>query len=536
MKHRENTKSALAALLLGSVAAQAATWYVSPSGSDSNAGAKDKPFASLAKAQMSATAGDTVWIRGGTYSFTAASNTCGGSQTAVVDAVSLTKSGTKGKSIRYWAYPGETPVFDFHGMKDDCRVKGFTVSGSWIHMKGLEIKGVPQNNNKNHESWAVWVSGSFNTFELLNMHHNMGPGLFIQKGSGNLGLNCDSHHNWDSLTSNGSGQSADGFGVHVSAADTGNILRGCRAWMNTDDGYDLINAFAPVTIEHCIAAYSGYEPGTTKSLAAGNGNGFKMGGYGADATVLPAKVPKHRSLFNLAFNCKANGFYANHHPGDIDFFNNTAINSHVQYDMLGLKADGTTTGTAITVGVFRNNIAYGGTAIADNKNNASDDSQNSWNLAAPAASDFQSLDTAGVFGPRDAEGDIPSFKFAHLATASKYHAAGADVGFGSKPDLGAFPDGSTSVISVAAFVSSAVLRPVAKMDGWIVDVDLPVAAKVRVELLDPQGRKVGDVRNLFLPAGASEVPVSMSCGGLGILRAFKSMARLPTPGKSCSTS
>ena len=74
-------------------------------------------------------------------------------------------------------------------MADDCRIKGFDVTGSWIHLKGLEITGVKQNNKLNAESWGVWISGSNNTFEQLNVHHIMGTGLFINGGGGNLVLN-----------------------------------------------------------------------------------------------------------------------------------------------------------------------------------------------------------------------------------------------------------------------------------------------------------------------------------------------------------
>ena len=496
---------------------QASTWYVSPSGSDGNGGTQAKPFASVLKAQSSATAGDTVWIRGGTYKFTAANNSCGGSQTAIVDVIPLSKSGSKGNPILYWAYPGETPLFDFSGVQDDCRIKGFTVSGNWIHMKGLEIVGVPQHNNLNHESWGVWVSGSFNIFELLNMHDNMGPGLFIQKGAGNLGLNCDSHHNWDKLTSNGSGQSADGFGVHVGASDTGNVLRGCRAWMNTDDGYDLINCFASATIEHCIAAYSGYEPGTKKSLAAGNGNGFKLGGYGADATLLPTKIPKHRGLFNLAFECKANAFYANHHPGDLEFSNNTGLNSGVQFDMLGLKADGTTTGVAITVGTFRNNLAYGGTIVADNKNNTSNDTYNSWNLSpAPTSSDFVSLDTAGVFGPRNPDGSIPSFKYGHLAAKSHYIGAGTDVGFGAKPDLGAFPYATST--SLASRSGVLPFQAVAMRDQILVHLPLDRESSVDLQVVGPEGRILATATSVR-SAGEPEISIPIPAAGLAFVRA-----------------
>ena len=58
---------ATAGILLAGVNATAATYYVATNGNDSNAGNKDKPFATLKKANAVVTAGDTVWIRGGTY-------------------------------------------------------------------------------------------------------------------------------------------------------------------------------------------------------------------------------------------------------------------------------------------------------------------------------------------------------------------------------------------------------------------------------------------------------------------------------------
>src|SRR5262245_27751184 len=59
------------AVALVAVPAEAATYYVAPTASsDANPGTEAQPFASVAKAQSVATAGDRVWIRGGTYSFT----------------------------------------------------------------------------------------------------------------------------------------------------------------------------------------------------------------------------------------------------------------------------------------------------------------------------------------------------------------------------------------------------------------------------------------------------------------------------------
>jgi hypothetical protein len=310
----------LGSLLLPQVAF-GATFYVAPLGSDANDGSEASPLQSFAAAQIKAKAGDTVLFRGGTYAYTKGTTQCS-SGTATISGVVLDKDGAQGSPIKYWAYPGEKPVFDFDGIKDSCRIKGILVSGDWIHLKGLEIRGVRQNNDLNHESWGVWNQGSHNVFEQLNVHHIMGAGIFIQRGSDNLVLNCDSHHNFDEHTSNGAGESADGFGCHVSAGETGNVFRGCRAWWNADDGYDFINADAPCTVEHSWAWFNGYKPDSMEGI--GNGNGFKGGGYGADPADFPANPATHVLRFNLAFANRAAGFYANHHPIAELFYNNTS--------------------------------------------------------------------------------------------------------------------------------------------------------------------------------------------------------------------
>jgi len=188
----------------------ATTFYVAPAptGSDANAGSSEAaPLASMVKAQQLAKAGDTVLFRAGTYAYAQGTTTCK-SGTDTISGVVLDKDGAANSPINYFAYPGEVPVFDFDGIRDACRIKGILVSGDYIHLRGLEITGVRQNNDLNHESWGVWNQGSHNTFEMLNLHHIMGPGLFIQRGSDNLVLNCDSHHNFDEHTSNGAGESA----------------------------------------------------------------------------------------------------------------------------------------------------------------------------------------------------------------------------------------------------------------------------------------------------------------------------------------
>lgn len=413
----------------GSVAA-GKVYYVAPTGNDSATGGQTAPWASIAHAQAVAQPGDTVYLRGGTYAYTRANRGCR-SGTDRVDAITLNKSGSSGNLIRYWAYPGETPVFDFSRVSDNCRIKGFDVTGNWIHLKGLEVKGVPQNNNLNHESWGIWISGSNNVFELINAHHNMGPGLFIQDGGSNLVLNSDSHDNYDPRTSNGAGESADGFGAHISANHPGNVFRGCRAWWNSDDGFDLINAFSSVTIENSWAWRNGYLPGTT--TASGNGNGFKVGGYGGKYVSNGAK---HTLRFSVAFNNRASGIYANHHTLANDYFGNTSYSNHPDYNMLGITSSGAATGR----GNLRNNIAYGGTLLSNMS--GTNAAYNSWNLNVSLSdAQFQSVSTSDWDAPRQADGGLPVRPSLRLAANSTLIDKGTNVGLpynGNAPDLGAF--------------------------------------------------------------------------------------------------
>jgi hypothetical protein len=386
--------------LLATSIAQAATYYVAPNGNDTAPGSLTAPWQTIANAQARISPGDTVFFRAGKYVYTAALTACS-SMTDTVSAITLNKSGTPGNPINYWAYPGEVPVFDFTAMTDNCRIKGFNIVANHLHLKGLEITGVQQHpdNFRNHESWGIWIRGSNNVFEMLNTHHHMGPGLFLKDGANNLVLNVDSHHNYDPRTSNGAGQSADGFGAHVGPNQPGNVFRGCRAWANSDDGFDLIKSESSVLIENSWTWGQGYLPGTKTALPAGNGNGFKIGGFGGG---WHANAPVHVVRFSVAFDNKANGFYANHHPVASDFFNNTSFNNGVDFNMLGIDKNGGPVG----LGRLRNNVAFGGKLTANME--GVDAANNSWNLAAAVtASDIPGGPTAGWDAPRMPDGSLP---------------------------------------------------------------------------------------------------------------------------------
>jgi parallel beta-helix repeat protein len=415
------------AAMLAAASVHAAEFYVAPDGKDTNAGTIDAPFGSVTKAQEAASPGDTVWIRGGLYEFTG---------TTIEIGTLLNKSGEPGKPINYFAYKDEVPIFDFFKLATPVRIKGFSVTGNWLHLRGLEVRGVQQILTNTNESWGIRVEGgSNNIFERLNLHHNEGPGLFIADGGNNLVINCDSHHNYDP---DRGGENADGFGGHSN--DDGNVFRYCRSWYNSDDGYDLINAPGVHTIEYCWSWKNGYVADTDQR--AGNGGGFKCGGFLLNPDRFPGNVPRHQIRFNLSFNNAQEGYYANYHPGQIQFYNNVAFNNPTQFNMQSIVKPVTH--------VMRNNIALSTTGAPPMSNvdgtqprqNDPDDQFNSWNEGySVSPDDFISIDPTGVDGPRQPDGSLPKITFMHLKPGSKLIDGGIDVRLpynGAAPDLGAF--------------------------------------------------------------------------------------------------
>jgi hypothetical protein len=457
----------------------AAIYYVSTGGSDNAAGTLAQPFATLKKGNDAAVAGDTVFIRGGTYSITTPANSGAG--------IAITKSGTSNtKRIYFWAYPGETPLFDFSNLQiaNGAYTFGIVISGSWLHLKGIEECCVPMNTKANN---GIANNGSNNILELLNAHNNQGSGIQVGSGSGNLALNCDSHDNYDPGSTNGSGagEDADGFGVHGGSGTVGTTIKGCRAWWNSDDGYDFLSDESPVLIENCYAFGAGYfNYGAGK---AGNGNGFKIG---SSKTGI-----RHTVINCVAWGNKANGFYANHSSGGNTWYNNTSFQNGTQYNMLastwsepnggGTRTDGVHL-TGDKAHIMRNNIGFPN----DNQyidGYGVDTKNNTWDLnIVPANKDFLSVTDASmtttgkslagivgsILGPRQADGSPPNVNFLKLAAGSQMIDKGTDVGLpftGSAPDLGAYEYGAVTQAARphTAFSKSIVVRtgPELKLEG-----------------------------------------------------------------------
>jgi hypothetical protein len=423
------------------------TFYVSPTGNDKNPGTKDQPFATIQKAQSHLHPGDTVYLRGGTYHLTE-------SNISRVERIYaclsfLDNSGKPGKYLNYFAYPGEIPVFNCEAVKPaNLRVAAFYVTGSYIHLKGFEITGVQVTIKTHTQSECFENHGSNNIYENLSMHDGMAIGFYLLEGSGNLILNCDAYRNWDSLSENGRGGNTDGFGCHPAPGGKGNIFRGCRAWFNSDDGYDVINSHESTTFDHCWAFYNGYSPDFTSE---GDGNGFKGGGFGNHTPdQIPDPVPQTTVQFCVAVHNKASGFYSNHHLTGSFWVNNTAYRNHIDFNMLNRLPDNRTDVPGYKH-TLENNLGYkGGRELANIDTATCQLTNNSFLLTTqPTDGDFISLDESQLTAPRKADGSLPDISFMHPKPGSPF------------ATMGAFPANaasSTSAAVNAAIATSAAVK------------------------------------------------------------------------------
>ncbi len=266
--------------------------FVDPNGSDSNAGTQASPFETLDRAQQAASEGRTIWLLPGTYDW----NT----------TTKLTKSGSDGAPIVIAGIPGDRPLIDFTSQPRGAANRGIELQGNYWEIRGIEIANAGDN--------CIAISGSHNVVEDVILHDCEDTGLQITVGStqagddaygaDNLILNCDSYQNFDEATA---GENADGFAAKLRIGP-GNVFRGCRAWNNADDGWDLFAANDVVTIDNCWAFSNGKISGQNP---AGDGNGFKLGGA-PNGTDQGGAV--HIVTHDAAFENRACGFTRNNNP------------------------------------------------------------------------------------------------------------------------------------------------------------------------------------------------------------------------------
>ena len=443
--------------------------WCSPDGNDATAdGSKERPFFDLQKAIAIAGPGDRIWMKAGTYVYD--------KRIDINDT-----NGEPDKLIQVFGYQGQA-VLDFSGQPYHAHsgnpYQGVRLTSSYWHFKNIDITNASDNgmlierNKPTGGSAKDIVSrtqdGHDNIIELCNFYRNGDTGLQMKNlAANNKVINCDSYLNCDE----GEGD-ADGFAPKLSVGDN-NYFYGCRAWANSDDGWDVFykkeGGFGDnmsVILENCIAYKNGFLT-LDKIAPDGNGNGFKCGSNQGAMNVYMNRC--------LAVYNKAKGFDQNHNAGDIILNNCTGITNNSILPSSSSKTYSYRIYESIASGHevrLTNCIAINDNAKTDKPNTASDGhgKYSEWGRfevdesllgLTVTTSEFMNalpeyfVNVANheeLIGERDEDGNLPETTFAHLKEDAPFIDKGTIIPAttyrgieingieyaGAAPDLGAY--------------------------------------------------------------------------------------------------
>jgi len=420
-------------------------YYVSTTGDDvTGDGSIGTPWKSWQMGFNSIMKGDVLYIRGGTY--TDYLGIYGSSYYGVRISGSSIHDGTASEPITVMNYPGEEPILDGTLMTQHGGHFGINLEGcDYWYLKGLIVANFTEFFS-DHYHYAGGISGEATHTTLDQcVVHDCGNGFTFNASSDYVYyLNCDSYQNYDHIDGGGYANGFNGniyIGNHLS-------FEGCRAWTNSDDGFDMYesagtyNRGGYITINNCWSWDNGQMGGEI-----GDGAGFKLG----DAWELMKESGVQRIITNcLSFNNHGVGIDESMDAAndgtivDINVYNNTCYNNGRNFNF-GLRA--------IHSGIVNltNNISYHYNnplyLYADNIRAEAHliQTTNSWQVAIMSNADFLTVNSAGVDGARQANGDLPDLDFLKPANGSDIIDAGTDVGIsfsGDAPDLGAYEFGS----------------------------------------------------------------------------------------------
>jgi parallel beta-helix repeat protein len=105
----------------------ASKYYVTKTGDDGNAGSLASPFLTITKGESVLTAGDTLYVRSGTYNESLLFYQC---------------DGTLGDLTVIMAYPGEYPIIDGTDISIGAGSSLVTIYATYVKLTGFEIRNV----------------------------------------------------------------------------------------------------------------------------------------------------------------------------------------------------------------------------------------------------------------------------------------------------------------------------------------------------------------------------------------------------------
>lgn len=406
-------------------------YYCSPAdsgGNNANAGTIVAPWATFQYAFDHVTAGDTVYFRGGVYKRT----------TAISPSDPV---GTPSNYIYFLAYPGETPIIDGSAITANGKYGIDLRDASYIKIKGIQIRKFEQSEGALNCYGFNIVRCNDLTLENCVITKIGGRAVYLYNSDSIFVINCDAFSNCDSLTLT----AGDGFNTYFGTGyKTGYVyFKGCRAWNNSDDGWDVFDA-GYIHIDSCWAFRSG---------PLSDGNGFKFGFILTDRDSM-RRITNCISAYNESCGYHENSYGPTYGRMNAKIYHNISYKNN-----LGFVGRSTAVSPFLeNENIYRNNISYDNTTLNTSFSGEAYwiHDHNSWDLSVTVTdADFVSVDSTGLTGARDADGSLPDLDFLKLVSTSDLIDVGTDVGLdylNDAPDLGfyeypTFPETSEPYIN-----------------------------------------------------------------------------------------
>lgn len=190
------------------------SYYVSNSGNNANLGTIDSPWKTLVYASGKIKAGDTLYIRGGTYK----------------EVTSWSTDGTQNAPIKIMNYPGEQVIIDGYDTipANTGGTWMFMIWGDWYYVSGLEI-------TRSFDEGAIGVKGEYVTIDNCYIHHNWAAGITIM---GNYGTAQNNKIWYNGIDNEFGSSSRGGWPATLTCAryPTHCTLKGNISWENWGEG------------------------------------------------------------------------------------------------------------------------------------------------------------------------------------------------------------------------------------------------------------------------------------------------------------
>src|SRR5213593_2523531 len=133
------------------------TYYVAPTGSDTNPGTSAAPWRTIQKAANTLHGGDTVIVKAGTYN----------------GRVQVLASGSAGQLLNFQA-------------QANVVMQGFNIQAYYVRVNGFEITNTPGSSPTDYTNGSgVYTSGNYNEISDNYVHHTTAAGIFLDSSTSN---------------------------------------------------------------------------------------------------------------------------------------------------------------------------------------------------------------------------------------------------------------------------------------------------------------------------------------------------------------